>query len=386
MTLFNLRAVVLGTGLACAAAAPSWAGEVQAGVPARYAKVALGEAFRCDLSGFAGLGDNGFAVYTVPAVPDPNDVICQDKRSLLSQRTLAGATRLNYVGGADWVFNKATKVNRKGQVVGAATSEVFYTLPFVTGPRGKDPVLLGTLGGSNGVAYAVNTAGVVAGQAQTAAGDYHPFVTGAGDHVLRDLGTLGGTRGSATDVNTTGRVVGSASNAAGRYHAFITAEGSDTLVDLGALTPSGSFGVALNDRAQVVGNTCETDACYTTRPFVTGPGGTGMQAVKPIAGVNNPGYGRARDINAAGQVVGGSTVALPSGWNEMHAFVTDADGVTAVDLNTRVTLADGWYLSEALSINTAGEILVLALNPTRLTESKPYQRLFLLCPDATCKR
>ncbi len=61
---------------------------------------------------------------------------------------------------------------------------------------------LGTLGGSNSLAYGVNLAGQVVGYSETAAGEQHAFLWTKG--VMTDLGLLGGSYGIAWGITPAG--------------------------------------------------------------------------------------------------------------------------------------------------------------------------------------
>jgi probable HAF family extracellular repeat protein len=93
----------------------------------------------------------------------------------------AGALNVSYAGG----------VNSLGDVVGSSYMGMSLHAYSWTKTEGmKD---LGTLGGSNSIAYAINNSGTVVGQTDLANRDKHAFfwTTPRG---MQDLGTLGGGR------------------------------------------------------------------------------------------------------------------------------------------------------------------------------------------------
>src|SRR5512138_1236830 len=67
---------------------------------------------------------------------------------------------------------------------------------------------LGTLGGTNGMAYGINDHEQIVGAAQTATGNYHGFMFDRGR--MMDLGTLGGSNSWAYGINDNGWMVGAA--------------------------------------------------------------------------------------------------------------------------------------------------------------------------------
>src|SRR5512135_2075362 len=78
---------------------------------------------------------------------------------------------------------------------------------------------LGTLGGTNGMAYGINNLEQIVGAAQTAIGNYHAFMFDGGRMV--DLGTLGGSNSWAYGVNDHGWMVGGADMTSNNMHAFL---------------------------------------------------------------------------------------------------------------------------------------------------------------------
>lgn len=87
---------------------------------------------------------------------------------------------------------------------------------------------------------------------------------------------------------------------------FLIDLNSGTATDLGSVTAT-----AINDAGQVVGNT-------SNGTFITGSNGVGMRDLGTLGGDMSRAYG----INAAGQVVGYSSMAN----GQDHAFITGPDG------------------------------------------------------------
>ena len=176
--------------------------------------------------------------------------------------TLAGSTLSNFEGG----------LNNLGQVVGASYlpgDQVFH--PFLwTSPGPMQD--LGTLGGTNGVAYAINDAGEVVGNADLPGTVFDPFLHQGGFHIshaflwkngaMRDLGTLNGDKGSAVGaINSKGQVVGYSCpwtcEDHRHDHAVLWQNGS--IFDLNKLIRAGHTGLkltrafAINDRGEIAG-------------------------------------------------------------------------------------------------------------------------------------
>ena len=236
-------------------------------------------------------------------------------------------------------FFPASDINEAGQVVGRNT---LWTP--TEGPRN-----LGSLGGGNTWAAAINDVGQVVGVSDTPTGASHAFLWTPGGG-MQDLGTLGGTSSSAASINNRGQVVGTSSTAGGAHHAFLWIPGQG-MRDLGALghasdpflagNLTSSSAADINEAGQIVGASYDPNAMQASRPTLWLPSGA-------MVDLGGPGYGVARAINEAGQVVG---VITPG---PRHAFLwTPADGMR--DLG--VLPSPGWINSEGWDIDDAGQVL-----------------------------
>lgn len=120
---------------------------------------------------------------------------------------------------------------------------------------------------------------------------------------ITPLGSLGGTRTSAADINDLGQVVGSSQNAAGEMRPFLwTAKKG--MVDLGTIDGDRGRASAINNSGQIVGyselqGTTVAHATYWYKGKIHDLG--------VLSGYESS---SATDINASGQVVGGSGSAL----------------------------------------------------------------------------
>ncbi len=112
---------------------------------------------------------------------------------------------------------------------------------------------LGTLGGTNCIAYGINSQEQIVGAAQTVMGDYHGFMFDAGRMI--DLGTMGGRNSWAYGINDGGWMVGTAELAGTNSHAFLCTNAlmNPFLVDLGTLGGSNSVACMLNVQGDIVG-------------------------------------------------------------------------------------------------------------------------------------
>jgi probable HAF family extracellular repeat protein len=197
----------------------------------------------------------------------------------------------------------ATAINNSGQVVGysIAPDKAFHGFLYQGG-------VLHDLGTAN--ASAVNANGQVVGWSSTASGSDLPIRFNGG---IQPLGALPGGDGSgrALGINDAGVIVGSAYAGSGQVHAFRYQGG--TMQDLGTLGSS-------TDRHNQVYSLSQADA-----------------------------------INAAGQIVGRSTVSLPQVSLPViidHAFLYDHGQMH--DLGTLTSIGG---VSEATAINASGQVV-----------------------------
>jgi len=163
---------------------------------------------------------------------------------------------------------------------------------------------------------------------------------------LTELGTLGGASSCASAINAWGVVVGKAQTTDGAWRAVMWSAG--TIVDLGRLPgTTGSEACSVNDGGQVVGVSFGgVEGSY--RPFLWQDGE--MVDLGDLGGSAS-----ASDVNAAGQMVGGSLTGPDPSSAEHHAALW-------VDRGALVSLGrlPGGGESHAWGINDAGLVVGVA--------------------------
>ncbi|HXW90539.1 MAG TPA: hypothetical protein VEK33_08325 [Terriglobales bacterium] len=209
------------------------------------------------------ISDNGLiAGYSENGVTDPLTGMTEDRAVLWRNGTIIDLGTLP--GGHE---SQASVVNSAGQIVGYASndkSDPFSYQGWGTETRAvlwengtiKD---LGTLGGSDAVAYFVNASGQIAGcsytdstpNSTTGVPTLEPFLWEHGE--MRSLGSLGGTYGCVSFLNNKGQVAGTSTLVGDVVtHPFLWSNG--TLTDLGTFGGEGyNYPNYMNDAGEVVG-------------------------------------------------------------------------------------------------------------------------------------
>ncbi len=120
---------------------------------------------------------------------------------------------------------------------------------------------LGTLGGTNGMAYGINNHEQIAGTAQTAMGDFHAFMFDGGR--MTDIGTMGGSNSWAYGINDMGWMVGAAEMPMTNMHAFLCTNAlNQMMMDLGTLGGSNSAAWMINMHGDMVGWAAMTNGSH----------------------------------------------------------------------------------------------------------------------------
>ncbi|HWZ83718.1 MAG TPA: hypothetical protein VNW47_13895 [Terriglobales bacterium] len=170
--------------------------------------------------------------------------------------------------------------------------------------------------------------------------------TWSSNGAVNAVGDLGGKYTYGLAVNNFGQVVGYSDLAGSTIaHAFLYTPGVGAQ-DLGTLGDGNSFANAINDSAQVVGEVLSTGLHHA---FLWTQS-TGMQDLGTLSGGTSS---QATGINAAGHIVGSSTVADGS-W---HAFLwTPQNGMQQIDLGPTTP-------SFAAAINNLDQVAGTYANP-----------------------
>jgi probable HAF family extracellular repeat protein len=283
-------------------------------------------------------------------------------------------TDLGTLGGPISFTPEDPALNNRGAVVGGSETarqdpnkEVFcslaFTFPFthVCRPfiwQHGTMTALPTLGGTNGFATAINNRGQVVGTAETSHRDPAcppPQVLAFGAVLwqhgqARELPPFPGDPDAiATDINDNGQAVGTSGTCIGvsfgnPAHALLWQDGRR--IDLGNLgNPFGNVAFAINNRGQIVGSVGVPGQPYH-HGFLWQHGTMSDLGTLPGLPVS-----LANAINNRGQVVGFSQD--PNGNNSV-AWLWQNGVMT--NLNTFIPAGSPMFLTEALGINSRGEI------------------------------
>jgi probable HAF family extracellular repeat protein len=229
-------------------------------------------------------------------------------------------TVLPTLGGNNGVANQ---VNNRGQTAGVAESTTLVSpcpppLPPLQGlaepviwEGGQIQELPMFPGDQAGTALAINDKGQAVGFSATCSSG-HPLIWQNG--IANDLGSLGGTFGVASAINNKGQVVGQSNLRSGTGHAFLWQNG--LMTNLGTLVGDfSSSALGINSKTQVVGVSCDVDG--NCRPFLW-EGGV-MMSLNDLIPAGSPWFlFEADTINSRGEIVGGAFNTITF---EIHGFL-----------------------------------------------------------------
>jgi probable HAF family extracellular repeat protein len=253
-------------------------------------------------------------------------------------------------------YSGARAINNAGQVTGDSNVATGTVMPADAFLYSNGQMF--DLGLGRSVGLSINNAGQIAGEFLQPEG-YHAFLyTGA---QTIDLGTLGGSESVAFGVNNLSQVTGNADLASGAFHAFLYKSGQMT--DLGTLGGSTSSGAAINDNGQITGDSTTTSGADHAFPYSNGL----MLDLGTLGTIYTSSAGNS--INNLGQVVGSSSYFVP---NE-EAFVSAAflySNGTMQNLNSLIDPTLGITLNDAVST-----IMTRYLLPVR-AQTPPMRRSY----------
>ena len=201
-------------------------------------------------------------------------------RGFVWQQSAAVQTVQPFSGGSS---SAAYGINNAGKVVGTAQISSGATHAFVL--SGGVMTDLGTLGGGDSTqvssyAFEINDSDQVVGYSflpsDSAARNFRAFLATTSAGSMTDLGTLGGSNSIAYDVNSSGQVVGMAQNGSNLSRAFLRSS-AGVMQDLNDLAPGTGWTFqearAVNDRGQIVGT--GTNPGGQTHAFLLTPSNAG---------------------------------------------------------------------------------------------------------------
>jgi probable HAF family extracellular repeat protein len=316
-------------------------------------------------SPFSERGDVGVEAET--STPDPNgENFCGSIMICPPVLWHNGAfTVLPTLGGNNGVANQ---VNNRGQVAGLAETTILPPpcLPGIAEPVVWDNGVIEDLymfpGDLVGVALAINDSSAAVGFSATCT-SFHALLWRNG--TVTDLGNLGGIAANVAIAINNGSEIAGASDLPGdaANHAFLWQKG--IMTDLGTLPGDfSSSALGINNKTQVVG--ASSDISGNTRAFLWERGV--MIDLDTLLPAGSPWFlTEADSINSRGQIVGGAFNGVTG---EVHAvLVTPCDEVNAHDSGCK----DIENVTERAETNERPKV-VLPENIRKMLRQRPGSR------------
>lgn len=266
--------------------------------------------------------------------------------------TSAGPRAVRYSGGVwqnvsglETTYSVATGINAHGDLSGYELSTSgFRAFLYVDG---VGLTVFPTLtGGSMTFGTAIDDNDDVVGWGNTTGGVTVGWRASAGTTTLTPLPLLpGGTAGKVCGINNAGAIVGSSTTSLGAEHAYRINPDNST-DDVGSFDgPAGtSSACAIDDNGRVGGNSSIAGSTHALR-FDSGA---------PVD-IDDFGPSGSPDSSVDSVSAGVSVGFYTTSTSASAAFVQNGTD-PAVDLNTLLSGAPGWVLSEAQAVNTNGAI------------------------------
>ena len=257
-------------------------------------------------------------------------------------------TDLGTLGGTN---SMAYSINNHEQIVGASQAGMgnYHGFMFQDG-RMMD---LGTMGGSNSWAYGINDNGWMVGASQMSNTSMHGFLctNALTGRSMMDLGTLGGSNSAAWMINMRGDMVGWGSMSNGSHHAFFMTNGpAFHMMDMGTVGGTNSEAYCVNSNRMMVGFASMADGSDEPIMSTNGMYGSSSMMTMGMGGMGGVG-GESWFVNNMGNTAG--TAEMPGG--NHHAMVSGSGGMMGrmnVDLGTL-----GGTNSTAYCINSTGSVV-----------------------------
>jgi probable HAF family extracellular repeat protein len=268
-----------------------------------------------------------------------------------SRAQFYAVTDLGTLGGTNGM---AYGINNHEQIVGAAQTGAgaYHAFMFDQGQM----IDVGTMGGSNSWAYGINDSGWMVGASEVVDGETNVnafLCTNAweGDDMM-DLATLGGSNSVAWNINMDGEMVGWSEMAGGSTNAFIITNGIfGDMMGLGAAGGTDSEADCINSNGVIVGATMMFDGSEEPIMGEGGPSGEWNMTVMGMGGMGGWGQsgGQSWSVNNLGAAAG---QAAGSG-GTYHAFVSGPGGMMGGRVNVNLGTLGGGN-SVAYCIDDAG--------------------------------